>query len=392
MEQTLRGRAAVVGLGETTFYRHGKSPHSESQLTIQAILAASKDAGIAPSDIDGFSSYADDRNSGPRVAAALGCRELRYSNMVWGGGGGGVAAALQNAAAAVATGLAECVVVYRGLAQGQFGRFGRGRETRQVQGEAAHTEPYGLLSAAHLFGMKVTRFMHDHGIKPSALRAVSMASYHHAQTNPRAMMFGRPLTEAAYDDSRWIVEPFRLFDCCLESDGAAALIVVPAERAHDHPRRPCYVLGAASGASFRAAARVHNTPDYGSANFRTVARRVFEMAHVGPEDVDVLQCYDHFTGGVLMAMVEHGFCAAKDVNAYFTLDNLSAPRGTLPLNTSGGNLAECYVHGLSLISEAVRQIRGDSPNPVPGAEVSMVIGGPMSTLVSNCILGAESTL
>jgi acetyl-CoA acetyltransferase len=116
------------------------------------------------------------------------------------------------------------------------------------------------------------------------------------------------------------------------------------------------------------------------------------MARIGPADVDVLQCYDHFTGGVLMALLEHGFCEAEAINEFFTFDNLTAPRGRLPLNTSGGNLAECYVHGLSQVIEAVRQIRGDSPNPVPGAEISMMIGGPMSTLVSNCIFGAESAL
>ncbi len=390
--RTLRGRAAVVGLGQTAYHRHGEAPHAESRLTLEAIMNACTDAGIAPTDIDGFSSYADDRSNGWRMASALGCRELRYSNMVWGGGGGGVAAALQNAAAAVAAGLADCVVVYRGLAQGQFGRFGRGNASLQVRGEKAHTAPYGLLSAPHLFGMKVMRFMHDHGVQQSAFRAVSMASYHHAQTNPRAMMYGRPLTEATYDASRWIVEPFRLYDCCQENDAAAALLVVPAERARDHPHRPCYVLAAASGGSYRAAARVHNTPDYASAHFRTVARRAFDMARIGPTDVDVLQCYDAFTGGVLMAMVEHGFCEADAINAFFSLDNLTLPHGRLPLNTSGGNLAECYVHGLSLVIEAVRQIRGDSPNQVPGAEISMMIGGPMSTLVSNCIFGAESTL
>jgi len=391
-ERSLRGRAAVVGVGETTYFRHGQSPHAESRLALEAILSACADANIKPADIDGFSSFSDDRNHGPRMASALGCRELRYSNMVWGGGGGGAAAALQNAVAAVATGMADCVVVYRGLAQGQFGRYGRSTETRRVRGESAHTAPYGLMSAPQLFGMKVMRFMHDHGIDRSALRAIAMASYHHAQNNPRAIMHGRPLTDTAYDDARWIVEPFRLYDCCQESDGAAALVVVSADRARHHPHRPCFVLGAASGATYRAAARVHNTPDYASSHCDTVAHHLYAMAGVGPGDIDVLQCYDHFTGAVLMAMVEYGFCPAESINEFFSLERFTAPGGQLPLNTSGGNLAEGYVHGISMLIECVRQIRGDSPNPVPNAEVSMAIIGPMSTLVSSCILGAESTL
>lgn len=390
-ERTLRGRVAIAGIGQTTYYRHGQSPHPEARLTLEAILSACADAGIDPRTIDGFSSYSNDRNDGPRLAAALGCRELRYSNMVWGGGGGGTAAAIQNAAAAIATGLADCVVAYRGLAQGQFGRFGRGAEVPAVSGEAAHTIPFGMMSAAQMFAAKAMRFMHEHGIERSALRAIAMASYHHAQTNPAAIMHGRPLTEAQYDESRWIVEPFRLYDCCQENDGAAAVILVAAERAKDLPHKPCYLLGATSGGPHRAAAPVHNMPDYGSAHFGPVARRLYAMARIGPGDVDVVQAYENFTGGVLMALVEHGFCAPEEVNAFFTVENLTAPNGRLPLNTSGGNLAECYMHGLGLVIEAIRQIRGNSPNPVP-ADVSMMIAGPMVTPVSACVFGSEAAL
>lgn len=391
MERTLRGCAAVAGVGQTRYYRHGQAPVAESRLTLEAILNACADAGIAPDALDGFSSYSNDRNDGPRLAAALGCRELRYSNMFWGGGGGGAAGAIQNAAAAIATGLADCVVAYRGLAQGQFGRFGRGAEVGAVAGEAAHTVPYGLMSAAQMFAMKVMRFMHEHGVDRSALRAIAMASYAHAQNNPDAIMYGRPLTGQRYDESRWIVEPFRLFDCCQENDGAAAVVLVSGDRAKDLPHKPCYVLGAASGGHYRAAAPVHNAPDYATSHFRAVARRLYDMARIGPDDVDVLQSYENFTGGVLMAIVEHGFCAADDVNDFFTLDNLLAPSGRLPLNTSGGNLAECYMHGLGLVIEAIRQIRGTSSNQVAGADVSMMIAGPMVTPVSACVFGSEAT-
>jgi acetyl-CoA acetyltransferase len=391
-ERTLRGKVAVAGVGQTKYYRHGEAPHAESRLTLEAIIAACKDAGIDPKDLDGFSSYSNDRNDGPRMAAALGCKELRFSNMFWGGGGGGAAGSIQNAAAAIATGLADCVVAYRGLAQGQFGRFGRGAEVNSVSGEAAHTAPYGLMSAAQMFAMKTMRFMHDRSVDRSALRAIAMASYAHAQNNPEAIMYGRPLTEEKYDESRWIVEPFRLFDCCQENDGAAAVVLVSAERARDLPHKPCYVLAATSGGHHRAAASVHNVPDYASSHFKTVARRLYDMARIGPGDVDVLQSYENFTGGVLMAIVEHDFCKPDEVNEFFTVQNLSATGGKLPLNTSGGNLAECYMHGLGLTIEAIRQIRGTSPNQVANAEVSMMIAGPMVTPVSACVFGSEGTL
>ena len=391
-DRTLRGKVAVAGVAETEYYKWGRSPDPEFKLAIQAILKACENAGVDPRDVDGFSSYSNDRSDASRMSAALGCKQLSFASMQWGGGGGGGSGAVANAAAAIATGQAECVVVFRALAQGQFGRFGQGSRSKVVSGPAAHTLPYGLMSAAHQFAMKVNRYMHDHGVQQEALRAISLAAYHHAQANPRAVMHGRPLDEAKYDESRWIVEPFHLFDCCLENDGAAAMVLVPAEKAKDFPHPPCYLLGAVSGSQHRAGATVHNTPEYASSSFPTVAPRLYNMAQVGPADVDVLQSYENFTGGVMMSIVEHGFCTAEEVNDFLTYENLIAPSGKLPLNTSGGNLAECYMHGLGLNIEAVRQIWGESTSQVPGAEVSMVTSGPMVTPVSCCIFGSEATL
>ena len=392
ISRTLRGRAAVIGVGETTYYKRGQAPAAEFKLALEAIVKACADAGIHPRDIDGFASFSNDRCDPSQLSAALGCRELRFSNMQWGGGGGGGSAAIGNAAAAIATGTAECVVVFRALAQGQFGRFGLGLQAHEVSGHAAHTIPYGLMSPAQMFAMKVNRFMHDYGVTQKALRAIALASYHHAQSNPRAVMCGRPLDEATYDASRWITEPFHLYDCCLENDGAAAMVLVDAERAKDFKHLPCYLLAAVGGSHYRAGAPVHNVPDYGTSTFKTVAPRLYRMAGLGPSDIDVLQSYENFTGGVLMSIVEHGFCKPQECNDFFTLDNLLAPDGDLPLNTSGGNLAECYMHGLGLNIEAVRQIRSTSTAQVPRAEVSMVISGPMVTPVSSCIFGSEATL
>ena len=130
-ERTIRGKTAIAGVGETTYYKHGQSPDSELVLVLKAILAACEDAGISPTEIDGFTSYSNDRNEPTRLARSTGIDELRFSNMNWGGGGGGVAAAIGNAAAAVACGYADCVVAFRGLAQGQFRRFGQGAPDRR---------------------------------------------------------------------------------------------------------------------------------------------------------------------------------------------------------------------------------------------------------------------
>jgi len=389
-ERSIRGQVAVVGVGETTYYKHGRAPESEFALALQAILRACDDAGIDPRQVDGFASYSNDRNDPSRLAAALGLPELRFSNMQWGGGGGGGSAAVGNAAAAVAAGYADCVVVFRALAQGQFQRFGAAPPGGTVSGEAAFTFPYGLISPAQRFAMRVMRFMHDHGVRQEAQRAIALASYHHAQANPRAVMHGRPLTAEAYDASRWIVEPFRLFDCCMENDGAAALVLVSAERARDLRRPPAYLLGVAQGSEYRNAARGHNAPTYASSSFTTVAPHLWDMAGLGQKDVDVVQSYENFTGGVLMSLVEHGFFAPEEANDFLTPENLIAPSGRLPLNTSGGNLAECYMHGLELQIEAVRQLRGESCNQVPAARAALVISGPMVTPVSSMLLGTEA--
>ena len=391
-ERTLRGKAAIVGIGETTYYKHGKAPDPEFKLALKAILAACEDAGLDPKEIDGFSSYANDRNDPMRLAAALGVKELRFSNMFWGGGGGGGAGAIANAASAIATGMADVVVVYRALAQGQFARFGRSSGAKTISGEMAYMHPYGAMTPAQRYSQKAMRFMHEHGIKQDALMAISLASYAHAQNNPRAVMHGRPLTEEKYRSSRMITEPFHLFDCCMENDGAAATILVSGERAKDMQQVPAYVLGAASGGPHRAAAWAGNTPTFGSSHFTTVAPHMYEMAGVGPKEVDVVQCYENFTGGVLMSLCEHGLVAPEEANEVLTLDNLKADGGELPLNTSGGNLAECYMHGLELHIEAARQLRSTSPNQVRDAKVALAVAGPMVVPVSTAIYGSEDVL
>lgn len=205
-------------------------------------------------------------------------------------------------------------------------------------------------------------------------------------------MRGRPLDSDKYDASRWIVEPFHLYDCCMENDGAVALLLVPAERAKDFRNKPAYLLGAAFGSGHRAAATAHNAPLYATASFEAVAPDLYRMARVGPSDIGVVQAYENFTGGVVMALAEHGFFKPEEANEFLTFENLIAPSARLPLNTSGGNLAECYMHGFELVLEAVRQVRGTSTSQVQRNDMALVIGGPMVTPASNLILGSEAAL
>ncbi|MFV0307747.1 MAG: thiolase C-terminal domain-containing protein [Desertimonas sp.] len=385
------GEVAIVGIGETTYYKRGRSPVSELMLSHEAIRNAAADAGLDPRRIDGYASFSDDNTKPAALAAALGAERLSYSNMVWGAGGGGCAAAVGNAAAAVQANLADYVVVYRGLAQAGSGRFGRGDYPGSGEPPYLDFFPYGVFAPVQGIALQVRRFMHDHGITQDPLAAVALTSNRHAQRNPRALMYGRPLTRQMYDESRWIAEPFHLYDCCQESDGAAAVIVTSMERARDLDGPSVRVLGGMQGAIPRFAARDASNPTFGSANFPNVAKRLYERTGVTPDMVDVVQVYENFTGGVVTALIEHGFCAPEEANDFMTEDTFRWDGGRLPLNTSGGNLAEAYIHGLELVVEAVRQLRGQSTAQVAGARTAMVVGGPYDQYVSNLLLRKEES-
>ncbi len=388
-ELTIKDRVCVVGIGESGYYKRGQSPNSEFELALQAILAACKDAGLDPGKLDGFASYYTERSEPVRIAAALGLEHIGLSNLAWGGGGGGAAAAVGNACAAVVAGYARYIVAYRSLAQGQFGRFGQGLAARSelVTGPLAYTAPFGMMSPAQsLAAMQAQRHMHEFGTRPEHFGAVALASSKHAQRNPRAVMYGRPLTMADYLNSRWIVEPLRLFDCCLETDGAAAVILTSAERARDLAPQPVYVMAAAQGSGYRYAAGALNRPNLVTTNHESIAPALWQMAGIGPQDVQVVQFYENFTPLVLMGLEDYGFCRKGEGGSFVEGGRLEWPDGALPINTSGGNLAEAYTHGFELMNEAVRQLRGTSTCQVPDANICLVAAGPGVAPVSSLIL------
>lgn len=369
-------QAAVVGLGESRYYKRGEAPESEFRLACTAIRRAAEDAGLPVEELDGFVSYLDARNDPVRLSAALGVREVRFTAQPWGGGGNGMAAAIALADAAVCAGYARHVVVFRALAQGQFGRYGQARGGGRAGGDAAFTVPFGLVSPAQICALQTTRFMHEHGVSQDSLAEIALACYAHAQRNPRALRHGHPLTREAYHRSRWIARPFHLYDCCPENDGAAALVIASTERGRDLRRRPVPILSAAQGLEQRGGVGAFNEPGFPTAHYRVVARDLWERAGVRPADVDVVQFYENFTGPVLIALSEMGFCRPEGLNDFVANGRLQWPDGQLPLNTSGGNLAEAYIHGLELANEAVRQVRGESTCQVKDAELSLVVAGP----------------
>lgn len=372
----MHGRACVVGVGESRYFKRGEATQTEFQLACVAIRNALSDAGLTPGDVDGYVSYMD-RNEPVRLSAALGAGDLAFSAQTFGGGGNGAGAAVTIADAAVTAGYARCVVVFRALAQGQFGRYGQATASSEpVRGAQAYTAPYGLRSPAEVCAIQTTRYMHEHGITQDALADIVLASYAHAQLNPRAIRYGHPLTRDEYHASRWIAEPFHLYDCCPENDGAAAIIVTTPERAADLAKPPVSIVAGAHGLAQRDGVAAFNGPGFPTAFYRSLAPELWSRAGASPKDVQVAQFYENFSGPVLMAIAEMGFCAPEELNEFVSDGNIIGPTGTLPINTSGGNIGEGYIHGFGNVVEAVRQVRGESTCQVPGVELSLSVSGP----------------
>ncbi|KUH67532.1 transporter [Mycolicibacterium novocastrense] len=384
-----RGATAVVGVGATEYLRRGTSVHTSAQLVLQAILAACVDADCDPRQIDGFVSYGGDSSEGLAIGAALGVHEVRWSTEVWGGGGGGVAAAVNCAAAAVYSGQAKCVAVYRGLSEAVDGRraFAKGHLGSLY---SAH----GVMAPAQVCALRTQRMLEVDGVPASALESVAMAGYHHAQNNPRAVAYGRPLDHELYANSRLISEPLHLYDCSRENDGAAAILVVGTDRSADYRGVPAVILSGVQGAASGWTESTENEVLYTTAGYHpALVRRLWDGAGITAAEVDVAQVYENFTGPAVASMIDHGLCPpGPDAGEFMTVENLTVPQGAMPINTAGGNIAEGFVHGIGLVVEAVRQIRGGSSNPVADADISLLIGGPMAPLVSSTVFGSLQTL
>lgn len=385
----LRGAAAIAGIGQTPYYKRGTSPEPELKLAIRAITAAADDAGIDVRDIDGFVSYASERSDASKVMPALGTRECRFTSLVW-FHGGGLPATLNLASMAILSGQADIVAVYRSMAEGTSQRL---RVMVAQDDTSAQYLVNGLDSPAQILALRAQRMMEYHGVPQSALMATTQASYYHARNNPHAYGRNIEVTEDVYANARMISEPYRLFDCSRENDAAACVLVVSAERAKDLKQKPAYVLSAPMGTMQGGGALEENwRPYYATAGQAELAQRLWRESGYGPGDVDVAQIYMNMNSMGIGAMVDHGFFTMEEAGEFCTLDNLIAPSGRLPINTSGGDLGEGFIHGMGLIPEAVRQIRGTSPNQVPDARLSLVTGGPGDLLSSTALLGSEETL
>lgn len=388
MRHPLDGSTAIAGVGVRQ-YKRGQAPLPERGVLVHAILDACADAGFDPADVDGFVSYGDDKNEPVRLMPDLGTKELCWSSQVWGGGGGGSAAAFGQAASAILTGQASAVIVFRALVEGDSGRLSAAVMAHHLN---PHMVGAGVVSPAQVCAIRAHRLYQHHGVPPSVAEELVRASYHHGARNPDAVAYGAELDLEAYRNARWISEPFRLFDCSRENDGAGALLVVSAERARDLRKPPIYIRGVAQGAERGWGDLLENDDDdlYATAGFRSVARRLYAQTGMTPADIDVVQLYENFSAQGVASLIDHGFCDYENVAEVIRFENLIAQGGKLPVNTAGGNLAQGFIHGVGIAIEAVRQLRGESHNPVAGAKTCLVAGGPGAPTVSSAIFANET--
>ena len=380
-DHTHRDRCAIVGIGATDFSR--SSGRSELSLATEASLAALADAGLTAADVDGIIRCDMDNVRGNDLAHSLGIRDLSYLGEN-GPGGAAPCAMVGQAVGAILSGQATTVLVFRSL-NGRSGvRFGQSPlEGARVGGGGTYDElfaPYGLLTPGQIFALMAQRHMVEYGTTPEQLGGIAVACRARANANPLAQMHDRTLTMDDYLAARMIAEPLRLFDFCLETDGACAVVVTSAERAASLAQPPALIRAVAQGSipdpqpglQFPVLMRESIT----TLPARSVADTLYRRAGIGPEDVDVAQLYDCFTITVLLQLEDWGFCKKGEGGPFVASGEVDVG-GTIPINTGGGHLSEGYIHGMNHIVEGVRQVRGTSTNQVPGAQTCLVTCTPL---------------
>jgi len=359
----VRDKAAIAGIGETEYSK--ESGRTELSLACEAIKKAADDAGIPIDDIDGLVRFDLDAVDEVALTSHLGIKNLRWMSRTGYGGTGGNAVVV-HAAAAITAGLANTIVCYRALNGRSGHRYGQAAPLTQVAGVEAFQMPWGMMTPAQIWGQFARRHMTEYGTTSEQFGAVAVALRRHGSLNPRAMM-RKPITLEDHQTSRLIADPLRLLDCCIESDGGCAVIVTRADRAADLRHSPVLISGAAQGSGTKAAGIIFRE-NLAEAESVHTARDVYRSAALGPEDVDILMVYDHFTPFVIFSLEAYGFCGPGE-GGPFVEDGRIEYDGELPVNTHGGNHSEAYIHGLPHVIEAVRQFRGTSSAQVRDPDV-----------------------
>ena len=388
--RALRGRAAIVGAADAV-YPTGEFPGSLRAAEMDCVTEALAQAGLTLADVDGIATCTPGSGMQPmELAEYLGItpRWADSTNV----GGSSFEVQVDHAVAAIASGLADVVLI----TYANNPRSSRKRGPKSLPGGLSvyprleWEMNYGVFTVG-AYALAASRHMAMYGTTSEQLAQIAVSTREWAALNPKAR-FSDPLTVAEVVASPLQAAPLHLLDCCLVTDGAGALVLTSAERARDLAQRPAYILGAATAVSHTM---ISEMPDLTVTPGAESGRQAFEMAGLAPSDVDVAQLYDSVTITVLLALEDLGFCAKGEGGA-FVEDGRLGPGGAFPAQTSGGGLS--YTHpgmfGMFLLVEAVRQVQGSAgAHQVPGVEVALAhgCGGSLSS-TGTVLLGTEGTL
>ena len=363
--------AAVAGIGRTAFSKSsGRTPLA---MAAEAARAALDDAGLQPADVDGIIDFnTNDSASGPDVARAIGAVDLGLAMDAHGGGNLAVTVVGQ-AFAAVQAGTCDVVVVFRSLNGRSGNRYGRGdRPALAMRGDMQFAALNGYVIPPMWIAMFAQRHKHVYGTTDEDFGQIAITMRKHAAANPHAMQ-RQPIDMDDYLSARWICEPFRLYDCCLETDGAVALVVTTLDRARDLRHAPIRIAG--FGEAHTNGGSWTNFPDLSEMYSAYAARRLWGSTGLQPADIDIACMYDCFTGTVMATFADFGFCPKGETGAFFA-EGRATYGGDVVVNPHGGLLSEGYLHGLNHHFEAVRQLRGHAGDrQVPGAARALVTAG-----------------
>lgn len=367
---TRHHQAVIAGIGRTAFSRN--SGRTTLGMAAEACRVACADAGLAPGEVDGIGCFGvGDTPRSMEVAYALG-RDGTRLNLDLAGGGHNSPLLVAQAMLAIEAGTCESVLVYRSL-NGRSGvRFGSASGNQEVGGSLQFGAPHGYMVPPQWFALWARRHMAEYGTTEDDLGAVAVTFRRHAAANPHALL----RTDLSYEDylaGRWIAEPFRLFDCALEADGAVALLLTTAERARDLRQPPIRAL--ASEAYMGAGGYVDAWRDMTRMYSAVAGPRLWDKSGVKPADIDVACLYDCFTYTALCTTEDFGFCAKGEGGAFYR-DGRATYGGEVVINPHGGLLSEGYIHGFNHHFEAVLQLRGEAgTRQVEDAALALVSGG-----------------
>jgi|TARA_B110000263_G_C15300194_1_gene507561 acetyl-CoA acetyltransferase len=365
----MKDKTAIVGIGQTVFEK--KSEDTELILACKAIKDALDDAGISASEVDALASYTFEETEGFEIARNLGFGEVHYwSEAPYGGGAS--CAAIGQVAMSIALGISEVGVVWRSRKRGDPSSRMWSHAEERMYDHWKWSRPSGLVRPADESSMLMRRYLHEFGYSRKDMAHIALSLRKYANKNKEALMFNKELSFNEYMEARMISDPLCLFDNCLESDGAIAVVLVSKDRTKRLKQKPAYIHAYSQGMSdqHQLMCDYHGTNPLISSSY-TTAKNLYRQSDYSAADIDVAQFYDAFSPMIPFSMEAYGFCAQGEALGIIADGGINID-GSLPVNTSGGGMSEVYLHGMNLVIEGVRQIRGTSTSQVSGANLSLV--------------------